>query len=213
MHIDDIADPPDVRAIDLTAASSDLLAPCCADLRLVAGAGPASTAGPGRARRRGSVRPRREAGFFGRALVDGDAVLGWMQVAAVAPRAARRCLPAGPPSADAYLLTCSYLYDEEYLHGFRFLLQELEAELKRRKVAALEAFGLRRTRGDDALPRLPAASSTSSTRTCSRAAASGGCRRRARWCASASTSPRWSRRRVAAWRGSSVEAPAGAQPV
>ena len=48
------------------------------------------------------------------------------------------------------MLTCSYFYDEEYLHGFRFLLQEIEAALKHRKVAALEAFGLRHTRADDA---------------------------------------------------------------
>ena len=68
----------------------------------------------------------------------------------LAPHPARP-LPAGRPALpDAYLLTCSYFYDEEYLHGFRFLLQEIEAALKHRKVAALEAFGLRHTRGDDA---------------------------------------------------------------
>ncbi len=73
-----------------------------------------------------------------------------MHVAAtrLTPRA--RTLPAGPPSADAYLLTCAYFYDEEFLHGFRLLLQELEAALKHRKVAALEAFGLRHARGEDA---------------------------------------------------------------
>ena len=47
------------------------------------------------------------------------------------------------------MLTCSYFYDEEYLRGFQFLLQELEAALKHRRVAALEAFGLRRTRPAD----------------------------------------------------------------
>ncbi len=90
-----------------------------------------------------------EAGLFGRALVDGDAVVGWMQACppGFAPRA--RKLPAGPPSADAWLLTCAYLYDQDYLGGFQQLLLELEAALKNRRVAALEAFALRRPRPAD----------------------------------------------------------------
>ena len=47
---------------------------------------------------------------------------------------------AGPPTGDAYLLTCCYFYDEEYLNGFQLLLQEIEASLKHRRVVALEAF-------------------------------------------------------------------------
>ena len=47
------------------------------------------------------------------------------------------------------MLICSYFYDEDYLRGFQFLLQELEAALKHRRVMALEAFGLRRTRLGD----------------------------------------------------------------
>src|SRR5665648_444517 len=90
-----------------------------------------------------------EAGFFGRALLEDGAVVGWMHTAAarLLPRA--RCLPAGPPSPDAYVLTCSHFYDEEYLRGFQFLLQEIEASLKHRRVAALEAFGLSRARPGD----------------------------------------------------------------
>lgn len=85
-----------------------------------------------------------EAGMFGRALIDGDAVLGWMQAApaALVPRA--RHLPAGPASPDAWLLTCAYFYDEEYLGGFQQLLLEIEAALKHRRVPALEAFAARR---------------------------------------------------------------------
>ena len=137
-----------MRAIDLTAASSDLLASCCATCVWWL-TRPGADAGPG-LRGEWQREAEAEAGFFGRALVDGDAVIGWMHVAhsRLTPRG--RCLPAGPPSPDAYLLTCSYFYDEEFLHGFRFLLQEIEAALKHRKVAALEAFGLRRARGDDA---------------------------------------------------------------
>jgi hypothetical protein len=35
-----------------------------------------------------------------------------------------------------------YLYDEEYLQGFQRLLNELQADLKRREIVALEAFAL-----------------------------------------------------------------------
>jgi hypothetical protein len=79
---------------------------------------------------------------FGKALVDDEAVLGWMQAAPapLVPRA--KSLPAGPPSDDAWLITCVYLYDEEYLQGFQRLLNELQADLKQREVVALEAFAL-----------------------------------------------------------------------
>jgi hypothetical protein len=137
-----------VRAIDLTSASRDLLAPCCATctwwLTRPGGAADADL-------RTGWEREAEsEAGFFGKALLDGDAVIGWMHTASarLTPRA--RHLPAGPPLPDAYVLTCAYFYDEEYLHGFRFLLQEMEAALKHRHVRGLEAFGLRHSRGDDA---------------------------------------------------------------
>ena len=137
-----------MRAIDLTTASSDLLASCCATCVWWL-TRPGIDAGPG-LRGEWQREAETEAGFFGRALVDGDAVIGWMHVAHSRLTPHGRCLPAGPPSADAYLLTCSYFYDEEFLHGFRFLLQEIEAALKHRKVAALEAFGLRHARSDDA---------------------------------------------------------------
>jgi len=137
-----------VRAIDLTGASSDLLASCCSTCVWWL-ARPGADSAPD-LRAEWQREAEAEAGFFGRALVDGDAVIGWMHVAAsrLTPRA--RVLPGGPPSPDAYVLTCAYFYDEEYLHGFRFLLMEIEAALKHRKIAALEAFGLRHTLGDDA---------------------------------------------------------------
>jgi hypothetical protein len=137
-----------VRAIDLTTASRDLLAPCCATCTWWL-ARPGGEAAPG-IRAHWERAAESEAGFFGKALVDGEAVIGWMHAASarLTPRA--RCLPAGPPLPDAYVLTCAYFYDEEYLHGFRFLLQEIEAALKHRNVRGLEAFGLRHTRADDA---------------------------------------------------------------
>lgn len=137
-----------MRAIDLTAASRSLLAPCCASCTWWLSR-PGETAAAG-LRTDWEREAENEAGFFGKALLDGDAVIGWMHVAStrLTPRARR--LPAGPPRPDAYVLTCAYFYDEEYLHGFRFLLQEIEAALKHRNVSCLEAFGLRHSRADDA---------------------------------------------------------------
>jgi hypothetical protein len=131
-----------VRAVDLTATTRDLLAPVCRDCVWWQTL-PGNTVPPG-LRTAWENEVQAEAGFFGRALVDDAAVIGWMHAAAshLVPRAG--CLPAGPPSTDAYLLTCAYFYDEDYLRGFHFLLQELEAALKQRRVKALEAFGLRR---------------------------------------------------------------------
>jgi hypothetical protein len=136
-----------MRAIDLTTASRDLLAPCCSTCTWWLARPGADTAG---LRSDWEHDAEAEAGFFGKALVDGDAVIGWMHVAAARLIPRSRVLPAGPPLPDAYVLTCAYFYDEEYLHGFRFLLQEIEAALKHRNVRGLEAFGLRHTRGEDA---------------------------------------------------------------
>ncbi len=136
-----------MRAIDLNTATRDLLAPVCRDCvwwqsRDDAPAGPDL-------RRSWEHEAEAEAGFFGRALVEGDAVIGYMHAAAARLVPRGQCLPAGPPSPDAYVLTCSYFHDEEYLHGFQLLLMELEAALKLRRVTALEAFGLRRSRPGD----------------------------------------------------------------
>jgi hypothetical protein len=136
-----------VRALDLNAGSRELLAPVCRDCTwwqedVAAPAGEDLRLTWERA-------VEAEAGLFGRALLDGDAVIGWIQAApaALVPRARR--LPAGPPSGDAWLLTCAYFYDEEYVGGFQQLLLEIEASLKHRRVSALEAFALRRTRPGD----------------------------------------------------------------
>jgi hypothetical protein len=137
-----------MRAIDLTSATRDLLAPVCESCVWWQSV-------PGTAPRQGLRRDWEraadaEAGFFGRTLIEGDAVIGWMHTAAAHLVPHAQCLPTGPPSADCYVLTCAYFYDEEYLRGFQFLLQEIEASLKHRRIAALEAFGLRRSRAGDA---------------------------------------------------------------
>lgn len=139
----DGATPP-VTAIDLNTTTRDLLAPVCRGCTWWQEDGPVKGGEDARAWWERAVE--NEAGLFGRALLDGEAVIGWMQAApaALIPRARR--LPAGPPSADAWLLTCAYFYDEEFLGGFQQLLLELEAALKNRRVSALEAFALRRPR-------------------------------------------------------------------
>jgi len=137
-----------VRALDLSSATRDLLAPVCRSCTWWQTGVPC---GPGDARLWWERAVEDEAGFFGKALLDGDAVIGWLQGAPawLVPRARR--LPAGPPSADAWLLTCAYLYDEEYLGGFQHLLLDIAAALKNRRVGALEAFARRRTRAEGAL--------------------------------------------------------------
>ena len=134
------------RALDLTVATRDAMAPICRTCTWWQTRAGAAT--PPDRRAAWETACEAEAGFFGRILAEDGVVLGWMHAAAarLVPRAA--CLPAGPPSSDAYLLTCSYFHDEQDLRGFHFLLQEIEASLKHRRIAALEAFALRRPRPD-----------------------------------------------------------------
>jgi len=136
-----------MRAVDVTTVKRDLLAPPCLNCTWWQHDGHGVATPTLRTDWERAVES--EAGFFGRALFDGDAMLGWMQVApaALVPRAQR--LPAGPPTDDAYLLTCCYFYDEEYLNGFQLLLQEIEASLKHRRVVALEAFAARSSPPED----------------------------------------------------------------
>jgi len=129
-----------LRAVDVHVATRETLAPVCRDCAWWPTARGRRSAADLR-----DVWERRveeEAGFFARALLDGDDVLGWMHVAPalLVPRALH--LPSGPPTHDAYLLACAYFYDEEFLGGFQHLLQEIEYALKVRDVPALEAFAL-----------------------------------------------------------------------
>lgn len=134
-----------MRALDLTVAARDLMAPACRRCAWWQSSGP----GDATARPIWERAIEDEAGLFGRALVEGDDVIGWLQAAPerLVPRA--RALPAGPPSPDAWLLLCAFFYDEEYLAGFQRLLLDVEAALKLRCVPALEAFALHRTEPED----------------------------------------------------------------
>ncbi|HMK93468.1 MAG TPA: hypothetical protein VK576_10755 [Thermoleophilia bacterium] len=130
-----------MSAVDLNGASRDLLPPACETCTWWQRDPTATGTDPDRTVWEAAVDA--EAGLFGRALLEGDRVLGWMQTApaALVPRARR--LPPGPPAADTFLLTCAYFYDDQYLPGFQTLLQDLVAALKHRRVEALEAYGLR----------------------------------------------------------------------
>ncbi len=128
-----------MNCVDLNAASRDLLPEACAACtwwqKGTAGDAPPSP------RASWEAQVEAEAGMFGRALLDGADVLGWMQAAPAA--LVRRGLPAGAPSPDSYLLACAFFYDEQYLAGFQMLLQDVIAAVKLRRVKALEAYALR----------------------------------------------------------------------
>src|SRR5674476_1195650 len=70
-----------VRAIDLSASTCDLLAPACQGCVWWQTL-PASTPAPD-LRQAWEQEPEAEAGFFGRALLEGGAVVGWMHTAAL----------------------------------------------------------------------------------------------------------------------------------
>lgn len=134
-----------MRAVDVTTAVRDVLPPVCADCTWWQ---PAQSGGaPARAAWERAVEA--EAGLFGKAALDGDEVLGWLQAAPAEHLPRAWLLPGGPPSPDAWVITCAYFYDDEFLRGFLWLLQDLEAALKLRGVAALEAFALLRAADKD----------------------------------------------------------------
>ena len=84
----------------------------------------------------------RRHGAFGRVLRDGDSFRGMVQFgpADAFPRAL--ALPAGPPSRDAALITCTFLEGDDPEGSCERLLLEALADLKARDVAAVEAFAL-----------------------------------------------------------------------
>ena len=134
-----------MNCVDLNAATRDLLpADCTACTWWQQEAGGAAEAA---SRPAWEASVEAEAGMFGRALLDGGNVLGWMQAAPAA--LVRRGLPTGPPSPDSYLLACAFFYDEQFLTGFQTLLLDVIAAVKLRHAAALEAYALRRPRPDD----------------------------------------------------------------
>jgi hypothetical protein len=86
-------------------------------------------------------RAEEEWGAWGTVYYDDDGrLLGWMQYgpAELFPRAKE--LPAGPPSEDAVLITCSYLTDPEKPWVMQSLFLAAIGEARDRGVRGLEAF-------------------------------------------------------------------------
>jgi hypothetical protein len=76
-----------------------------------------------------------------------DRLLGLIQYgpAALFPRAQQ--LPAGPPSADALLVTCAYLVDQTMPWVMQSLFLSVIGEARDRKLKAIESFGYRYPEG------------------------------------------------------------------
>ncbi|HUK76049.1 MAG TPA: hypothetical protein VL117_00440 [Thermoleophilia bacterium] len=133
-----------MNCVDLNSASRELLPPECTACTWWQSA---SGAAAPEARSDWEASVEAEAGMFGRALLEGGEVLGWMQI--VPAGMVRGGLPTGPPSPDAYLLACAFFYDDQFLAGFQTLLLDVIAAVKLRHAAALEAYALRRPSPDD----------------------------------------------------------------
>jgi hypothetical protein len=142
-----------MRIIDLDATSRELMAPVCRACGWWQTTPPAPVLEQSDADE--SIRldwesaVESQVGMFGRLLLESGSPVGWMQAAPgrLVPRT--RGLPAGSTPPDAFLLTCAYFYDDEYLSGFQTLLHDLVSALKRRDVLALEAYALRDLRPGD----------------------------------------------------------------
>jgi hypothetical protein len=97
---------------------------------------------------RWAERIEEEWGAWGTLYVgDGDRLSGFVQCgpADFFPRAEE--LPAGPPSADAVLITCAYLLDPSSPWVMQSLFLSVIGEARDRKVRAIEAFGYRYAEG------------------------------------------------------------------
>jgi hypothetical protein len=143
-----------VRAVDLDATTRELMAPVCRGC-IWWQSSTADDADSSSTEARDDLRAAWErevlatAGLFGRMLIGDDGAVGWMHAAPDRLLPRLRDLPAGPPPGEAWLLTCAYFHDEEFLSGFQTLLHDLIAALKRRNVKVLEAYALRDPTGDD----------------------------------------------------------------
>jgi hypothetical protein len=99
-------------------------------------------------KRRWIEKTETEIGSWGTIYYDDDGrVLGSMQYgpASLFPRAHE--LPAGPPSDDAFLVTCAYLVDRSSPWVLQSLFLAAIGEAKDRGAAALEAFAYRYPEG------------------------------------------------------------------
>lgn len=84
----------------------------------------------------------RRHGAFGAVLRQGDGVRGMVQFgpASAFPRAL--ALPAGPPGADAALITCTFIEGPDPAGTYERLLLEALAQMKADGLVAVEAFAV-----------------------------------------------------------------------
>ena len=105
-------------------------------------------------KRRWAARAEDEWGAWGTIYEDEHGrILGSMQCgpAALFPRAAE--LPAGPPSADAVLVTCAYLVDPASQWVMQSLFLAAIGEARDKGARSLETFGYRYPEGESAYER------------------------------------------------------------
>ena len=97
----------------------------------------------------GSRGPRTEFGAWGTVYYDDDGPrprLDAVRAARLFPRAAE--LPAGPPSDDAVLVTCAYLFDRTSPWVLQSLFLAAIGDAKDKGAAALETFAYRYREGE-----------------------------------------------------------------
>jgi hypothetical protein len=84
---------------------------------------------------------------------DGDRLLGAIQYGPSQLFARAAELPAGPPSADAVLITCAYLVDQSSPWVMQSLFLAVIGEARDRGVRAIETFGYRYPEGQGVYER------------------------------------------------------------
>jgi hypothetical protein len=84
---------------------------------------------------------------------DGDRLLGAIQYGPSQFFARADELPAGPPSADAVLITCAYLVDQSSPWVMQSLFLAVIGEARDRGVRAIETFGYRYPEGQGVYER------------------------------------------------------------
>jgi len=84
---------------------------------------------------------------------EGERLLGVVQYGPAALFPLAQSLPAGPPSADAVLVTCAYLVDPSSPWVMQSLFLAVIGEARARRVPAIETFGYRHPEGQSAFER------------------------------------------------------------
>lgn len=127
------------RVVRLTSATRDGLPPCCTDCVFWQQRGPATDA---RAKERWAAQMDGRVGGWGRVLYEAGGFRGMVQYGPATAFARARVMPAGPPGHDAALITCVYMEGDDLPGTCERLLLEALADMKQRRVRAVEAFAL-----------------------------------------------------------------------